>query len=336
LAGGIERGPVYSVIPTFRDGLGLNARFYSPRGLAIDSKGRIYVADAGSIRRVSPEGQVETLYHPSSGLGVLAGPGPVGEANLGVAIGPDDSVYFTDVGIQVIKRIAPDGQVSTFAGIPHSNHLPLADGPRLSAVFYQPTGLAVGNDGAVYVADASSVIRVIRDGIVVTLAGGELAGGQPGFQDGPGKSARFHSPGALALDGSGNLWIADTGNNAIRKLSPEGDVTTIAGGKYSSDFGVVDGVGRGARFDAPAAIVVSSSGDMYVSDFSNNRIRKVSPAGVVSTIAGSGPPRVGGYEDGDVLTARMTEPWGLVIDGKGRLVVADYYQLLLRVVAPCR
>jgi streptogramin lyase len=191
----------------------------------------------------------------------------------------------------------------------------VVDGPGPRARFADPFGLAAGPDGAVYVADAGEsnrLRRILPTGLVSTLAGGT-----EGFVDGLGPAAQFHTPSGLARDGQGDLYVADTGNHAIRKVSPAGLVSTLAG---LGTPGFHDGPAAEALFDGPIGVAVGPDGSVYVADSYNDRIRKIAPGGVVSTVAGQGTP---GYADGPGASARFDTPSGLAVGPHGDLFVAD-------------
>src|SRR5206468_12494596 len=171
------------------------------------------------------------------------------------------------------------------------------DGAAFQAPFSAPFGIAVGPDGAVYVADggeSNAIRRLSPDGDVTTLAGGA-----EGFADGVGTDARFNTPSGLAVDAAGAVYVADTGNHAIRRVDPSGRVTTVAGDGIA---GWHDGGGRSARFNGPMGVVLDAEGRLLVTDTYNDRIRVVSRTGDVTTIAGEGVP---GLVDGPALVARF-------------------------------
>jgi sugar lactone lactonase YvrE len=180
--------------------------------------------------------------------------------------------------------------------------------------FSDPFGVAVAKDGTVYVADAGESNRIRKispDGNVTTLAGGK-----EGFADGAGPSAAFNTPSALALGPSGDLFVADTGNNRIRKITPDGHVTTVAG---DGTAGYVDGPTAKAQFNGPIGLAVSDGGDIYVADTYNDVIRMITTEGQVTTIAGAATP---GYADGEQKAALFDTPCGIVIVNN-TLIVAD-------------
>jgi secreted PhoX family phosphatase len=153
--------------------------------------------------------------------------------------------------------------------------------------------------------------------VVTTLAGG----GEEGYADGTGAAAQFGRPDGLAVDSAGNVYVADYTNRCIRKITPEGVVTTFAGGTR----GYVDGTGAAAKFAGPDGVAVDSAGNVYVTDNDNARIRKITPEGVVTTFAGSGETgrHKGGYSDGTAQDAQFSEPWDVAVDTAGNLYVAD-------------
>ncbi|HYP31703.1 MAG TPA: gluconolaconase, partial [Burkholderiaceae bacterium] len=198
------------------------------------------------------------------------------------------------------------------------------DGLAAQAQFADPYGLALDPHGALYVSDGgdNDRIRVLRtDGTVATLAGGA-----EGFHDGQGAAARFDTPSGLALDAAGNLYVADTGNHAIRKVTPAGVVTTLAGDGHP---GWRDGPGAQARFDGPMGVAVDAQGRVVVADAYNDRIRAIAPDGTVTTLAGGAAP---GDVDGPGAQARLDTPCAVLVDAKGRIVVADTRNDSLRAI----
>jgi streptogramin lyase len=177
--------------------------------------------------------------------------------------------------------------------------------------------VAVDGAGNVYVADTKNyrIRKITPTGVVSTLAGS----GTPGFADDTGPKARFHTPYGVAIDGKGNVYVADTFNHRIRKITPAGVVSTLAG---SGTPGFADDTGPKARFHTPAGVAVDGAGNVYVADYINNRIRKITPAGVVSTLAGSGTK--GSADDDTGPKAQFKEPFGVAVDGAGNVYVADY------------
>ena len=198
------------------------------------------------------------------------------------------------------------------------------DGAAAQAQFADPYGLALDPHGTLYVSDGgdNDRIRALRpDGTVATLAGGA-----EGFQDGQGAAARFDTPSGLALDATGNLYVADTGNHAIRKVTPAGVVTTLAG---TGTPGWRDGPGAQAQFDGPMGLAVDAAGRVIVADAYNDRIRAIAPDGQVTTLAGGAWP---GDADGPGAQARLDTPCAVLVDAHGRIVVADTRNDALRAI----
>ncbi|WP_422508679.1 gluconolaconase [Stenotrophomonas sp. GZD-301] len=277
-----------------REGAGMQARFADPYGMAVDAQGVVYVADAGDnnrIRRIHPDGRVETLA--GSGEGWRDGPALQAQFNTPSAIAVDaaGTLYVADTGNHAIRRIDRDGTVSTLAGDGQRGFL---DGPARQARFDAPMGIAVDANGRVFVADTyNDRIRVIEtDGQVRTLAGGEV----PGNIDGAGIGARLDTPVALALDGHGNLLIADLFNNAIRQLAPDGTLTTRVTG--------------GGLLSGPLSLAVTHDGVIYASDI-NGKVVQISAQGHQLALAGV-PPQ-----------PRFARPTALALDAEGGLYLAD-------------
>jgi sugar lactone lactonase YvrE len=212
--------------------------------------------------------------------------------------------------------------VSTLAG----STAGFADGNGTAALFDHPYGVAVDPQGNIYVADqVNNRIRKISPGRVVsTLAGS----GTQGFANGDGNAAQFYYPAGVATDAQGNIYVADGGNNCIRKISPVGAVSTIAG---SSTPGFADGNGAAAQFNGPLGVTTDAQGNIYVADVDNNRIRKISTSGVVSTIAGSG---TAGFANGAGTAAQFNGPTGVATDAQGNIYVCDNSNHRIRKIIP--
>ena len=284
----------------FRDGDRGRARFSDPFGVVSAKDGTIYVADAGvaqRIRRIAPDGTVSTLA--GSERGYIDGPGASSRFDTpsGIAIDAAGTLYVADTGNDAIRRISPEGVVST-----------LARGPD----FNGPVGIAVDPVGRVIVADTyNDRIRAIeRDGRVVTIAGG----GPPGAVDGPAADARFHTPCGVAVDAAGIIYVADTGNSAVRMISPAGVVSTMS---PLPPLGVV----------RPIAIAAASDGVIYVTE-DGGRILEIASGRGARTLAGSGQ----GFADGRGAEARFRGMAGLALAAPGRLIASDSRNALIRLV----
>ncbi|MEY2658848.1 MAG: hypothetical protein RLZZ123_20 [Pseudomonadota bacterium] len=253
-------------------------------------------------------GATATLYNP-----------------YGIAVDRSGHLYVADALNNRIRKISPAGVVSTLAGTGSSGAV---NGSAATATFSNPSGLAVDSSGNVFVADYNGFqIRKINPaGVVSTWAG---AAGFSGYVDGTGATARFSGPYGIAVDSSDHLYVADQGNHLIRKISPAGVVSTLAGVRESG--GYVDGTSGTAKFNNPYGVAVDASGHVYVADSSNNRIRKITPSGVVSTYSGVG---ILGELNGTAWLATFSVPYGVCLDAAGNVYVADSSNHLIRKVSP--
>jgi sugar lactone lactonase YvrE len=311
------------------DGPGSAARFSQPCAVASDSSGNVYVADAGNntIRKIVTTGNVTTLAGTSGYVGSSDGLGGAAEfvSPSGITTDASGNSYVADSADDTVGEISSAGVVSTLAGT--SGVMGDADGAGTSAEFFYPTGIAADSNGNIYVADTgNSTIRRINAGVVTTFAG--VAGHAGALDGGPGV-ALFNQPSALAVDLLGNVYVADTHNDTIREISPEGAVTTLAGSP--GETGSSDGVGTAALFKQPAGITVDEGENVYVADTGNNTIRTITAGGTVTTLAGA--PGVNGCLDGLGTAALFNSPSGVAVDKNGNLFVADTLNNAIRIIA---
>ena len=308
------------------NGTGTAARFVSPAGLAVDPSGNIFVADDNAIRKITPAGVVTTFAGTAYGSGSADGTGTAAsfEWVQGVAVDASGNVFVADTNNEEIRKITPAGVVTTLAGA-GSSSFGYADGSGAAASFEQPTGVAVDPSGNVFVADyENNTIRKISPaGVVTTFAG---TAGWSGSADGTRAEAHFHWPQGVAVDGAGNVFVADSGNNAIRKITPAGVVTTLAGSAF------MGGNGTAATFSSPAGAAVDSAGNVFIADSGDRTIRKITPAGVVTTFAGTS--RAIGNADGTGAAARFNAPQGLAVDRVDNIFVADFGNNEIRKITP--
>ncbi len=302
------------------DGSGSAARFFTPTGVAVDRAGNVYVGDLHNhvIRKITPFGVVTTFAGLAGVPGtVINGTGSAARFNSprGVAVDSAGNVYVADSQNYAIRKITPDGVVTTLAGGIAGG----VDGTGAIARFISPYGVAVDLVGNVYVADAgNSAIRKVTPGGVVTTLAGLI--GTAGNTDGTGSAARFSNPFGVAVDPSGNVYVADRDSYKIRKITPAGVVTTMAGvtNFITAD---TDGTGSAARFAQVVAVAADASGNVYVADSTNSSIRKVTTDGVATTLAGL--TRSVGSADGTGSVVRFNTPQGIAVDPYGNLYVAD-------------
>lgn len=231
---------------------------------------------------------------------------------FGIAVDASGNLYVADNGNQCIRKISSEGIVSTLAG---NGVAGFADGAGAEAQFANPTGVAVDATGNVYVADRDNncIRKISPSGTVSTFAGN----GTAGFADGMSDASQFDNPFGMAFDASGNLLVTDINNHRIRKIDPAGTVKVLAG---SGERDYVDANGTSASFNFPFEITVDASNNAYVTDVNNHCIRKISPTGDVSTLAGSG---IAGFADGMGEEAQFRFPKGVAVDAVGNVYVAD-------------
>lgn len=265
----------------YNDATGALASFTQPTGIAIDPQGNLFVADAGNslIREISSSGAVTTIAGSDS-IGYVDGTGSAAAFfnPLGVTVDANGNVYVADAGNNLIRLVKPGGIVSTFAGTFNtgsSNNL---------SPFNNPSGIAIAPGGNLIVANYldDNILQVSPSGTVTTFAGQDTV---QGSANGPALSATFYYPNSVATDQFGNTYVSDGVNNLIRKIDAAGNVSTLAG---SGAAGAIDSTGVNASFNGPAGLAVDGYGNVYVADSNNNEIRKITPSGVVTTVAGTG------------------------------------------------
>ncbi len=312
------------------DGAGRRARFSYPGGVRTDSAGNLFVADSSNytIRKIAPNGVASTVAGTPGKSGTADGPASSAQfAGIGgVAVDSAGNLFVADSGNYAIRKITPAGVVSTFAGLAGTRGD--VDGTGTAARLYDPQNLAIDAFDNIYVPDgAGNVVRKITPaGVVTTIAGS----GATGSADGTGIAAQFNDPTGIAVDAFGNLYVADNGNNTVRKILPGGIVTTLAGTPQVS--GSADGNGTAARFKAPAGVGVDGSGNIYVADSGNNTIREISPSGFVTTVAGLAGES--DSVDGLASSARFNSPGDVTIDTSGVVYVADALNSTIRRIIP--
>jgi sugar lactone lactonase YvrE len=315
------------------DGTGSAARFHGPHGVAVDASGTVYVADSGNstIRKINPGGVVTTWAGSAGNPGSDNGTGSAARFNTPTGVGVDASgnVYVADTCNQTIRKVTPGGVVTTWASSAGNWNWGSNDGTGSVAKFWTPIGVAVDASRNVYVADTynDTIRKITPDRVVTTLAG---LVGHSGSADGTGSATRFHHPQGVAVDASGTVYVADTRNDTIRKITPGGAVTTLAG--LAGHSGSADGTGSATRFLYPSGVAVDASGTVYVADCGNHAIRKITPDGVVTTLAGLALNS--GSANGTGSAARFYQPRGVAVDAFGTVYVADTYNHTIREYQP--
>ena len=318
-------------IPGSTDGTGAAARFSVPLGVAADSAGNVYVADAFNdiIRTITPGGVVATLAGTAPENGSVDGTGAAARFDFPADLTTDSAgnVYVADANNDVIRKITQTGVVTTFAG--QAGTKGSTDGAGAAARFDGPVGVAIDSAGNVYVADDfnDTIRKITPGGVVTTLAG---TAGVTGSADGTGAAARFNGPIGVATDSAGNVYVADSGNDIIRRITPAAVVTTLAG--MAGMTGSSDGTGAAARFYHPHGLGTDAAGNIYVADTGNEIIRKITPAGDVSTLAGTAG--MTGSSDGTGAAARFDSPNRVATDSAGDIYVADTFNEIIRKITP--
>ncbi|HMF36072.1 MAG TPA: Ig-like domain repeat protein, partial [Isosphaeraceae bacterium] len=278
------------------------AQLNQPEGVATDASGNLYIADTDNnrIRKISPDGIISTVA--GNGMpgynddGIKATDAKL-NAPTGVAVDAQGNLFIADTGNNRIRKISPDGIISTVAGNGISGYNEpkgVSDGIKATdAMLNAPMGVAVDAQGNLFIADTGNDrIREVRtDGKIITIAGDAGFSGDGG----PASQAELNHPEGVAVDASGNLYIADTGNNRIRKISPDGTIVTIAGN------------GTPAILNAPTGIAVGASGNLYIADTGNNRIRVVDPSGSITTL----------------VSANGLQPAGIAVNPVGGLFISS-------------
>jgi streptogramin lyase len=293
----------------FINGTGTSAFFNSPQGITIDASGNFYIADSynSAIRKITSAAVVTTLTG-NGAIGYVDGTLANAQFYAPQSLVTDASgnIYVADLGNNIIRKIATDGTVSTFAG---SGAAGYANGTGTSASFNNPRGLAIDASGNLYVADrGNNLIRKITSAGVVTTFAGSTTGGY--IDNTTATSAQFNSPSGIVIDASGNIYVADLLNRAIRKITSAGVVSTLIGGPKQKTV-----VG------SPSAIALDAKGNLFVTDSSTGRVLQLNTNNVVLSLAGSAT--TAGFADGQGANALFNSPQGIVADGSGNVWIAD-------------
>lgn len=308
----------------YSDGYGTNAHFQFPYSLATDSTGNLYVSDAlkYQIRKISSSGYATVLAGLSGISGFADGVGTNAKFNLNrqIAVDSNGNIYVADSRNYRIRMITSAGTVTTIAG---SGTSAREDGVGTAANFLLPYGIAISPSGMLYASDQSGdIVSTISPSKMVSMFAGSPS--KAGSADGLGTLATFSSPASLVVDSTGNVYVADTLNYKIRKISPDGFVTTLVGSGGSS---LVDGIGTLAQFYQFETLAIDTIGNLYVPDRGYHAVRMITSASLVTTIAGIAGTY--GCIDGSVTSATFLSPYGIAVDTVGDLYIGDvgYYNI---------
>ena len=273
-------------------------------------------------------------------LSLLAGSDVAGSANgtgaaasfsnvVGMVHDSAGNMFVTDLDNHTIRKITPSGVVSTFAGVEGESGN--TDGDTLAARFNNPWGITIDSANNLFVSEVSNhtIRKITPAGVVSLFAGSPDA--ISGATDATGSAAKFNSPAGLAIDAANNLYVADSSNHTIRKITPTGVVSTVAG--LALTPGITDGTGNGARLNTPLGVSADAAGTLYVADTLNSMVRKITPTGMVTTLAGSATG-ISGSADGISSAARFYSPYGIKLDASGDVYVADTSNTTVRKISP--
>lgn len=312
-----------------------SAALASPAAVVVDGSGNLYIADQANnrIRKVDGSGNISTFA--GNGETDFSGDGgPATSAALnspfGVAVDGSGNFYIADQNNQRIRKITTGGTISTVAGN-GSYGFGGDNGAATAASLARPSGVAVDGSGNLYIADYFNhrIRKVTTGGIITTVAGNGTAGF--GGDNGTATSANLNEPSGIAVDASGNLYIADEGNHRIRKVTTGGIITTVAG-NGTAGFGGDNGAATSANLANPKGVAVDGQGTLYIADYGNQRIRKVTTGGTISTVAGTGSAGFGG-DGGPAASASLNNPTGVAVDAYGYVFIADQNNQRIRQIA---
>ena len=307
-----------------------SSKLFDPSGVAVDSSGNVYIADRGNQR---------TEQVTSGGtLSVIAGTGAVGAPTAGtatssklfdpsgVAVDSSGNVYVADETAGVVGKVS-SGTMSIVAGLVDFG--PPTAGAATSSELAAPGGVAVDSSGNFYIADTDNnvVVKVTAGGTLSVIAGTGTSGAPT---PGPATSSNLASPSGVAVDSSGNLYIADTNNNEIEKVTPGGTLSVIAG--TGATGAPTPGPATSSKLDKPAAVAVDGSGNVYIADNDNNEIEKVTPGGTLSIIAGTGTEST--PTPGPATSSDLDNPLGIAVDSSGNVYIADTDNNVVEKVTP--
>ena len=301
-------------------GYATGAALNFPEGVTVDESGNMYIADTvnGRIRQVNTNGIITTV----AGLDALVVPQNNGLATntslnnpAGVTVDAAGNLFIADAGNEIVRKVTPQGMITSVAGN-GTNGYAGDGGPATNASLNYPASVAVDANGNVFVADAgNNVIRKISSGGVITTVAGTGTNIYSG-DGGPATNASLYFPQGVTVDAVGNLFIADSGNDVVRKVNTNGIIMTVAGGGALTGNGIA---ATKARLNYPAGVAVDVLGNLFIADYGNNVVRKVTTNGIISTVAGGGVLSGNGIA---ATNASLNGPEGVTVDTYGDVFIA--------------
>ncbi|MEW2611115.1 RICIN domain-containing protein [Streptomyces sp. NPDC047880] len=316
----------------------VSAQVNRPYGIAVDSTGTLYFSDFNNhrVRKITTDGKISTVA--GTGVAGFSGDnGPAVAAQLNcpreVAVDSAGAVYIADGNNHRVRKVTPDGRISTVAGTGAAGFSG-DDGPATAARLNLPMGVAVDSGGALYVSEyhTNRVRKITADGHISTYVGTGAVGA--GGDGGPAVSAQLNRPHALAVDGTGALYVADYANHRVRTVTADGKISTAAG-TGTAGFSGDDGPAASARLNGPVGVAVDSAGVLCIADYGNHRVRRVAADGKICTVAGTGTAGFGG-DGGPADKAQLHHPYGLAVDCVDTLYIADHVNNRVRKIASAR
>jgi sugar lactone lactonase YvrE len=305
-----------------------SARLQTPEGVTVNSSGTLYIADYGNhrVRQVTRDGVIATVAGTgSAGYGGDGGPATAAQLHFpyGVAVDSAGTLYIAEFGNHRVRQVTRDGVITTVAGTGSAGYGG-DGGPATAAQLNHPCGVAVDKAGTLYIVDDYNdrVRQVTPDGVITTVAGTGSSGYSGDSGDGgPATAAPLNHPVGVAVDNAGTLYITEWHHHRVRRVAPDGVITTVAGTRnsgYSGDGGPASS----AHLNTPSGVAVDNAGTLYITDDFNHRIRQVTRDGVITTVAGTGSAGHGG-DNGPAVAAHLNNPVGVAVDSAGALYITE-------------